>query len=132
MTTTLETLRDINDDLEKGYPSYAEEKLEKLIVELEANEPTPPFGTKRKAAMAVYTPPFRFQSGYIFDSRNHVVSDDGPIGDGTEGVEGAVAARVRGWGRIGYMPNAAALQDEIGQMMADALNAYYKVNKEQT
>jgi len=85
---------------------------------------TPPFGSKRAAAMAIYTPPFKFQYGYIYDSQNRMVADNGPICDGPN-VEGAVAARVRGWGRIGYMPNAAELQDEVGQMMVDALNAYY-------
>jgi hypothetical protein len=98
------------------------EKLRELraaLAEPEQSEPVPPFGSKRKAAMAIYTPPFKFQSGYIFDSQNLMVADDG------DKVEGAVAARVRGWGRLGYLPNGAAIQDEIGQMMADALNAYY-------
>jgi len=88
------------------------------------SEATPPFGTKRKAAMAIYTPPFRFQYGYIYDSQNHMVADQGGCGD-TNTVEGAVALQIRGWGRIGYMPNAAALQDEVGAMVVDALNAYY-------
>lgn len=88
-------------------------------------EQLPPFGNKRAAAMAIYTPPFKYQHGYIFDAQQHMVADNGPICDGPS-VEGAVASRVRGWGRIGYMPNAAELQDEVGQMMADALNAHYK------
>lgn len=79
----------------------------------------PPYGSKRAAAMAIYTPPFKYLRGYIFDSQQNMVSDD-------HSVDGAVAARVRGWGRISYMPNADALQDEIGQMMADALNALYE------
>ena len=86
----------------------------------------PPYGSKRAAAKAIYTPPFTYQHGYIFDSQRHMVADNGPICDGSS-VEGAVASRVRGWGRIGYMPNAAELQDEVGQMMADALNALYQV-----
>lgn len=85
-------------------------------------EQQPPFGSKRKEAMAVYTPPFKYLHGYIYDSQNLMVADDG---DMKFGVEGAVASRVRGWGRFGYMPNGAELQDEIGQMMADALNALY-------
>ncbi len=84
----------------------------------------PPFISRRPYAMAVYTPPFRYQYGYIFDSANHMVADQGGIGE-VNTVEGAVAAQVRGWGRIGYMPSAAAIQDEIGQMIADALNEYY-------
>lgn len=78
----------------------------------------PPYGSKRAAAMAVYTPPFRYHKGYIWDSKNLMVADN-------EGVEGAVASRVRGWGRLQYMPNAEALQDEVGAMMADALNRLY-------
>ena len=91
-------------------------KVSKEVVRLVQVDP--PYGTKRKAAMAVYTPPFKFQRGYIFDSQQLMVADD-------DNVDGAVAARVRGWGRLSYLPNGAELQDEIGQMMADALNAYY-------
>lgn len=84
----------------------------------------PPSGDKRKAAMAVYTPPFKYLRGYIFDSKNSMVADDGALGDDLS-VSGAVASRVRGWGKLGYLPSGAELQDEIGQMMADALNALY-------
>ena len=96
----------------------------------EPEQPMPPFESKRKAAMAIYTPPFRYEHGYIFDSQRHMVADNGPICDGPS-VEGAVAARVRGWGRIVYMPNAKELQDEIGAMLADALNALYAKESEQ-
>lgn len=72
----------------------------------------------RKQAMALYTPPFKYEHGYIFDSAHLMVADDG-------NGEKSVAARVRGWGRISYLENAAALQDEVGHMMADALNALY-------
>jgi hypothetical protein len=78
----------------------------------------PPFGTKRKAAMALYVPPFKHLHGYIYDSSGQMVADD-------EGVEASIAARVRGWGRIGYLPNGGSVQDEVGDMMADAMNAYY-------
>ena len=96
-----------------------------LEAALKPEEPAPPFGSKRSAAMEIYTPPFKFHRGYIFDSQNHMVADD-------REVDGAVAARVRGWGRIGYMPNGAEIQDEIGQMVADALNAYYTAPPAQT
>ncbi len=72
----------------------------------------------RQAAMSVYTPPFRYQHGYIFDSQHLMIADD-------DSVTGAVASRVRGWGKLGYLPNGAELQDEIGQIIADALNALY-------
>ena len=84
----------------------------------------PPFGDKRKAAMAVYAPPFTYLHGYIYDSQNLMVADGGSVGD-PPSVKGAVAARVRGWGRLGYSLNGAELQDEIGQMMVDSLNALY-------
>jgi hypothetical protein len=75
----------------------------------------------RKRAMMLYKPPFKFQHGYIHDSENRMVADDGDI----EG-EKNVAARVRGWGRISYLPDPEKLQDEVGQMLVDALNLYYK------
>jgi hypothetical protein len=84
----------------------------------QAVEPEPPFDTKRKAAMAIYKPPFKHHRGYIYDSQQHMVADD-------HDVHAAVVARVRGWGRIGYMQNPEELQDEVGEMMADALNALY-------
>lgn len=94
-------------------------KLDALIAAQEKAEPVlPPFVTERKAAMAVYTPPFKYLHGYIYDSQALMVADN-------DGVEGAVASRVRGWGHIGHFPNGAELQDEIGQMMADALNDLY-------
>lgn len=127
--------------LDLGYPHIAEsaphiqvmsamkakQNLRTLIASLEAQtqEPQPPFGSIRKAAMAVYKPPFIYQYGYIYDSQNLMVADNGGLGKEDPGVKGAVAARVRGWGRLGYLPNGAELQDEIGQMMADALNALY-------
>lgn len=93
--------------------------------------PLPPFGSKRKAAMAIYQPPFKARHGYVYDSQSHMVSDQGGHGKFNT-VEGAIAAQVRGWGRIGYMPNAGELQDEVCEMLADALNAYYaNVSKEE-
>jgi len=94
----------------------------------EATEKLPPFGSKRAAAMAIYTPPFKYLHGYIYDSKKNMVADQGGF-TGPNTVECAVAAQVRGWGRIGYMPNSAELQDEVGQMMADALNALYESQK---
>lgn len=103
------------------------EEAWRLVQSLQAQQvavPQPPFGTKRKAAMAIYTPPFTFEHGYVFDSKRNMVADQGGFGDKNT-VEGAVALQIRGWGRIGYMPNPEALQDEIGAMVVDALNTYY-------
>lgn len=79
---------------------------------------TPPCGSKRKAALDLYRAPFKFEHGYIFDADYHMVADD-------DDVESHVAARVRGWGRIGGLPDAAELQDEVGRVIADALTAYW-------
>lgn len=88
---------------------------------------TPPFGSKRAAALALYKPPFRFLHGYIHDADTQMVADQG----GFEGaVETHIAARVRGWGRIGYMPDAEALQDEVGAVIAEALTAFWKATGE--
>lgn len=75
--------------------------------------------------MAIYKPPFKYEHGYIFDADHHMVADDGSIDDTEPSVSNAIACRIRGWGRIGYMPNPEKLQDEVGAMVADALTAYY-------
>lgn len=71
----------------------------------------------RQRAEDLFNPPFRYHHGYIFDADDHMVSDDGGI------------ARLRGWGRIAYMGDSAALQDEVGRMIADALNQYYELKE---
>lgn len=75
----------------------------------------------REAAFALYEAPFRFDHGYIFDAKGQMVSDDS--GEG-------IIARVRGWGRIGYMENAEALQDECGAMIAEALTQFWNKRAE--
>ena len=74
--------------------------------------------TLRQAALSLYTPPFKFEHGYIFDSLGHMVADD-------DGVPEHVAQRIRGWGRIGYFPKAAMLQDELGAAVVEALNEFW-------
>ena len=82
----------------------------------------------RKAALNLYVPPFRHDRGYIWDANNEMVSDDGCGGE----MRGLIASRIRGWGRIQYLDNpkgrAAALQDEVGNIVAEALNAYWAAN----
>lgn len=78
----------------------------------------------RKDAMSIYTPPFRYEHGYIFDSKNHVVADQGSVSDDEPSVANTIG-RVRGWGRIAYMKYGAKLQDEIGAVMVEALNDYW-------
>lgn len=71
----------------------------------------------RDTAIGLYEPPFRFECGYIFDKNGKMVADQG----GAEGY----ALRVRGWGRIGYLDNPEALQDEVGAWIAEILTAHW-------
>ena len=81
----------------------------------------------RKAALDLYTPPFRHEYGYIRDANHQMVADDA----GSEGT-GLITSRIRGWGRIQYMDKpeqrAAALQDEVAEIVAEALNAYWSIH----
>lgn len=78
----------------------------------------------RRAALDLYTPPFRHEYGFIRDANNEIVADDA-----SSEATGLIAARIRGWGRIQYMDNpkgrANALQDEMAEIVAEALNAYW-------
>lgn len=70
-------------------------------------------------ALALYKPPFKFMYGYIHDGDGRVVADN------NVGADNQVL-RVRGWGRISYMENAEALQDEVGEVIAVALTEYWQ------
>lgn len=70
------------------------------------------------AAFGLYVPPFRFEHGFIWDSKNDVVADHGEFDQ--------AIARVRGWGRISYLPDAEKLQDRIGEMIAQALTEFWE------
>lgn len=86
-------------------------------------------GTIRQAALDLYKPPFVYEHGYIFDSEHQMVADNGDIDE----MRDLLVARIRGWGRIQYMDNppgrAAALQDEVGQIVVEALNAFWAAQK---
>lgn len=69
------------------------------------------------AALELYKPPFRFHRGYILDAESRMVYDN-------EGMD--TMGRVRGWGRIQYLPNPEALQDKVGEMIAEAITDYWK------
>lgn len=69
----------------------------------------------QKRAMALYTGPFRYEHGYIYDSQNNMVADE----------DSAVISRIRGWGRIQYMPEAESLQDAVGELVAQALTKFW-------
>lgn len=73
--------------------------------------------TMRSQAFALYTPPFKFVAGYIIDSKGNMMSDDGGAMDRI--------ARRRDWGRIQYMENPEAIQEVVGNMIAEALNEFW-------
>lgn len=113
-----------DSDMHLLEPSKPEALPEPPTAPQEPNPTLPTTISRRDAAMALYTPPFKHLYGYIYDSKGLMVADSGDV-EGPKSVEAAVASRVRGWGRIGYMPDAKALQDEVGVMMAEALTLYY-------
>lgn len=75
-------------------------------------------------ALELYKLPFRFDHGYIFDASGHTVADQGGALDG----QLAFMAQVRGWGRIGKLENAEAMQDKVGELIAEALTEYWERN----
>src|SRR3546814_4139035 len=74
-------------------------------------------------ALALYEPPFTFDHGYIYDAKDRMVMDAHRRTN--EAGHTSIEMRVRGWGRIGYMPNGAALQDAVGVQMAEALTSHW-------
>ena len=76
--------------------------------------------TPKQKAMELLKPPFKSKCGYIFDSaeKQNTVADDGDCELGT-------MARLRGWGRLGYLPDGEEIQDAIGEIIAEALNDYF-------
>lgn len=73
----------------------------------------------RDRAIALYKAPFKFSMGYIWDANNKMVADE---------IKDGVILRIRGWGRIQDMPDAANLQDEVGKLIAELLTEHW--NKE--
>jgi len=69
-----------------------------------------------RVALLLYDAPFTFKHGYIYDANNSVVADD---------AGQSALLRIRGWGRISYMPNPEELQDTVGHLIALALTEYW-------
>lgn len=80
-------------------------------------------GDLHARAIDLYTPPFRFEYGYIWDAKDQMVADNSV----PEDAEGA-ALRVRGWGRISYLEEPEALQDEVGNIIASAMTEHWNRN----
>jgi hypothetical protein len=91
-------------------------------------EPEPPEPTRadlRERAFRLYRGPFRYEQGYVWDADNEMVADDR--------VEGAIpVGRVRGWGRVSYLPEPKELQDAVGDLIAEALTAHWENHRSST
>tara|TARA_R110000851_G_C12892294_1_gene547264 strand:+ start:53 stop:331 length:279 start_codon:yes stop_codon:yes gene_type:complete len=91
--------------------------------------------TIEKTAMALYTPPFKYQHGYIYDSAGNMFADDScereEVVEADE--EGNLALRVRGWGRLQYLKTEfdnGDIQDELGRLIAKALTKYWEAYRQ--
>lgn len=84
-----------------------------------------PLTDLQKQALAVYLPPFQFSHGYVFDSAGRMVADEGREHE-LDQLASTVGMRIRGWGHLGKLKNGAEVQDTIGELAAEALNAFWK------
>lgn len=73
--------------------------------------------TRKQRAIALYQPPFKPMYGYIHDALGNVVADDN--------TDNGEILQIRGWGRISYMPEPEQLQDDVGELVAEALNQFW-------
>lgn len=78
-----------------------------------------------EAALALYEGPFSFDGIYIIDKNGQMVADQGGNGE----VRQSIALRIRGWGRVQYLPDPINLQNEIGRMIAEAMTEYWNKYK---
>jgi hypothetical protein len=76
---------------------------------------------RHRETMKLFTPPFRFEGGYTWDAKGEMVADNHTDADSIENP----VLRVRGWGRLSYLPNTEQLYNDIGALLADALTAYW-------
>jgi hypothetical protein len=77
--------------------------------------------TPKQKAIEILSPPFNYHMGYIWDGAKdqNMVSDEGDCEIGT-------IARLRGWGRLGKIEDGSEIQDAIGEIIAEALNQYFR------
>lgn len=84
----------------------------------------------KEIVLSLFTPPFYFQHGYIFDSNNQMVADEG-----RNLALGTIISRIRGWGMIQYKGTpevkAEEIQDAAGVIVAEALNEYWSKHLKQ-
>jgi hypothetical protein len=93
-----------------------------------ADEPkaVAPSDDLKARALALYQGPFRYDKlgGYVWDARHEMVLDNRVKHPAVE------VARIRGWGRIGYMADPHALQDAVGELVAQALTEFWAKAKQ--
>lgn len=77
----------------------------------------------RARALVVYKAPFKCRHGYIYDAEGNMVMDDHCD------ESPAAIARLRGWGHLCRKPNPEALQDELGDLIAEALSEFWERHK---
>eukprot|EP00697_Spironema_sp_BW2_P015779 gnl/Spiro4/6753_TR3487_c0_g1_i1.p2 gnl/Spiro4/6753_TR3487_c0_g1~~gnl/Spiro4/6753_TR3487_c0_g1_i1.p2 ORF type:complete len:224 (-),score=13.23 gnl/Spiro4/6753_TR3487_c0_g1_i1:733-1404(-) len=76
-------------------------------------------------ALDLYSAPFTFNKyGYLNDSSGQMVADN-HVEDSVEETGKEAVLRVRGWGRISYLPDPEKLQDQVGEIIGQALTAYW-------
>lgn len=80
----------------------------------------------RRRALDLYKAPFKYDHGYIWDANGEMVADDRVPMDDTENPQRSIAVRIRGWGRIGYLPEPEKLQDAVGELIAQALTKFWE------
>ncbi len=74
----------------------------------------------QQQAIKLYTPPFIYKDGYVFDANGYIVLDN--VIEVTKDID---FLRIRGWGRISYMENSEELQDTVGKLVAIALTEFW-------
>lgn len=72
----------------------------------------------RKRAFDLYRAPFRFEGGYIWDGKGEMVADSR--------IDSDIGPRVRGWGRMSYLPDTAALYEATGHLIAQAMTEFWR------
>lgn len=80
-------------------------------------------------ARKLFRPPFRFECGYVWDAAGEMVADNR---EDKEDAEALPALRVRGWGRIKYLPEPDKLHDETGRLIAEALTKGWPLTQRST
>jgi hypothetical protein len=88
-----------------------------------ADDQETPESALRARALALYKGPFNYHHGYIYDAAGQMISDEG------RDAELKGLARVRGWGRISSLPEAGELQDQVGELIAEALTKFWEANQ---